>query len=406
MSTPLGHGLGHVVSQVVVLGTAGAVTVLGLAGLGVRDTGSVVVHQAAETTVKSASRRVPQPGWRIVDLTSANAFPGDQLEDVATVGPGDAWAVGSTGGNADSTPLIRRWDGNSWRTVTPPSLPKGARNGVLRKVVAYSPTDVWIFGDRKVDGLIGPSGFGLHWNGASWHTTDFGSGAVSDAVALGPNDLWVVGDRSTSTDPFLPFARHFDGHSWKKAAVPGGPWALSARSAKDIWAVGETSGGKPRASVAHWNGRKWRSMPRPRPSLRRNVQYRISDVFAHGAKDVWATLTLNDVSRSGTPAGSLLMHWNGRMWTQLKVGLRKDTLFDLTPDGNGGMYALSFISPTRTDLLHYIRGKVTRQKAPARAGTTGDLRSLARIPGTSSLWAAGDLIARNRTVAAISKYGS
>jgi hypothetical protein len=398
--------LGRPAHRVVVLGAAGTASVLGLAGLSIVGGGSAVVNQAAETVVRPPNRQVSQPGWRVVDLTSVNVYPGDQLEDVAAVGPQDAWAVGSTGGYTDTVPLIRRWDGNSWRTVTAPPLPKGARDGVLRKVVAYSPSDVWIFGDRRADDLLGPSGFGLHWNGANWRTTDFGAGTVSDAVALGPNDLWVVGDRSTKTNPFLPFARHFDGRHWKKAAVPGGSWALSARSAKDIWAVGQTSGKAPRATVSRWNGRKWRSMPRPRPVLRRNVQYRISDVFARGAKDVWATLTLSDLSRGGSPAGSLLMHWNGRVWTRAKLGLRKDTLFDLTPDGKGGLWLLSSVSADRTDLLHYAGERLTRQKAPAKSDTTGDLRSLALVPGTPSLWAVGDLIHRNHTVAAISKYGS
>jgi hypothetical protein len=406
MSTPRGRFLGRSSHRVVVLGTAGTASVLGLAGLGAVGAGSAVVRQAAETAIKPPSQRVSQPGWRVVDLTSAGGYPGDQLEDVATVGAKDAWAVGSTGGYRDSRPLIRRWDGNSWRTVTAPPLPGGAQNGVLRKILAYSPTDVWIFGDRRVGDLIGPSGFGLHWNGANWRTTDFGGGTVTDAVASGPNDLWVVGDRSTKTNPFLPFARHFDGRHWKKAAVPGGAWALSARSAKYIWAVGETSGKVTRATVARWNGTKWRSMPRPRPVLRRHVEYRISDVLARGAKDVWATLTLSDLSRGGTPAGSLLMHWNGRQWTQAGLGLRRDTLFDLTPDGNGGLWLLSFVSPTRTDLLHYAKGKITRQKAPATSGTTGDLRSLTLIPGTRSLWAAGDLVRQNHTVAAVYKYGS
>jgi hypothetical protein len=396
--------------RVMVLGTAGTASVLGLAGLSTVGRGTAVVHQAAETVVKPPGRpsgqKVSQPGWRVVDVTSATAYPGDQLMDVATLGPREAWAVGSTAGHLDSAPLIRRWDGNSWRTVTAPPLPKGTTNGVLRKVVAYSPTDVWIFGDRRVGGLIRPAGFGLHWNGVSWKTTDFGGGTVSDAVAAGPNDVWVVGERSTKTDPFLPFARHFDGRSWKKAAVPGGAWALGARSAKDIWAVGESTGGVAHATVAHWNGKKWRSMPRPSPVLRRNVEYQISSIRARGANDVWATLTLRDLAQGGTPAGSLLAHWNGKAWVQPKLNLRKDTLFDLAPDGDGGLWLLSFVGPTRTDLLHYVKGKIIRQKAPAKPGTTGDLQSLAPVPGTRSLWVAGDLVHRNHTVAAVYKYGS
>jgi hypothetical protein len=140
--------------------------------------------------------------------------------------------------------------------------------------------------------------------------------------------------------------------------------------------------------------------------LPRDVEYQISNVFARGAKDVWATLTLRDQAQGGTPAGSLLVHWNGRVWTQVRLSLRKDTLFDLTPDGNGGLWLLSFVSPTRTDILHYSKGKITRQKAPATQGTTGDPQSLALIPGTRSLWAAGDLVHRHDTVAAIYKFGS
>ncbi|MCW2913890.1 MAG: hypothetical protein JWN52_1958 [Actinomycetia bacterium] len=387
--------------RVVVLGTVGTASVLGLAGLSTLGGGSAVVHQAAETAVKPQGQKISQPGWRIVDLTSATTYPGDQLTDVATVGSKDAWAVGSTGNYLNAKPLIRRWDGNSWRTVAAPPLP-GGKNAVLTKVVAYSATDVWIFGNRQVGDYIGRFGFGLHWNGVTWKATDFGMATISDALVLGPRDVWVVGNHY----PFTFFARHFDGRSWKKAAIPGEPWALSARSGKDIWAVGETWGGVSRATVSHWNGTKWRSMPRPRPVLPRDVEYQISNVFARGAKDVWATLTLRDQAQGGTPAGSLLVHWNGRVWTQVRLSLRKDTLFDPTPDGQGGLWLLSFVSPTRTDVLHYSKGKITRQKAPATQGTTGDPQSLALIPGTQSLWAAGDLVHRHNTVAAIYKFGS
>lgn len=401
MSTPYRRFLGRPKSRVIVFGAVATASLVGLAGVGIAGTGSAVVHQAAETVAEPSVQKSPPPGWRIADLTSSTSYPGDRLADVVTVGSRDAWAVGSIGDiDLNSRPLIRRWDGNSWRTVAAPPLPTGSRNGRLTKVVASSPTDVWAFGDRQVGTQIARYGFGLHWNGATWKTTDFGPSTVDSAVALGPKDVWVVGE----TYFYRSFARHFDGRSWKKAAIPGRPWALSALSAKDVWAVGETSSDVTQAAVSRWDGKKWNSMPIPRPALRPDVEYRISDVRALGPKDVWATLWLRDMSQD--PAGSILTHWNGQSWTQAGLRLRKDSLFDPTPDGKGGLWLLSFFRPNHTDILHYSKGKLTREKAPATLGTTGYPESLALIPGTQSLWAAGYLVHGDKTVAAIFKYGS
>src|SRR5437762_10908806 len=67
--------------------------------------------------VLSALAAAPPGTWKVVPTPGGGAY-GSSLSGVAVVSASDVWAVGSTG---DYSPLILRWNGSAWSTVSAPS---------------------------------------------------------------------------------------------------------------------------------------------------------------------------------------------------------------------------------------------------------------------------------------------
>jgi hypothetical protein len=71
--------------------------------------------------------------------------------------------------------------------------------------------------------------------------------------------------------------------------------AVSADSATDAWAVGESL-------IVHWTGKKWSAVADPVPGTSGGL----NAVRAFSKDDVWIT----GMGRPGTPA--FILHWNGK----------------------------------------------------------------------------------------------
>ena len=326
----------------------------------------------------STAHAAPDPEWRI--SYTAPDFPGDGLEDIAATAPDDAWAVGSGPCCGRDQRKIMHWDGTQWQTVTPPA-PPSASYPTLRTVAASSPTDVWVFGS-DANGLV----FGHHWDGAIWGTTGFGKDVViRDAVALGPRDVWFVGTTGLETGE-KPIAEHFDGDRWTAFDLPGDPKAISAVAADDIWAVGQANGD---ATAMHWDGRQWETAALPKPSVGSGVRVVSSDILATGPDDVWASAVL---SKNGLEPGGVLWHRFGGSWQQVNIDAPDDSVTKLASDGAGGLWMVSAGVRPSADLLHYSQGGLTRQAAPVGSGKDANVNSITLIPGTRSLWGAGELV--------------
>ena len=114
---------------------------------------------------------------------------------------------------------------------------------------------------------------------------------------------------------------HWNGTSWQRVASPNPLTAISsslggvsARSATDAWAVGQsaTSSGDPRSLVLHWTGTSWRQVASPSPGFRAAL----TAVSARSAADAWAA---GNFSVNGGPSPgdkTLVLHWNGTSWRQ------------------------------------------------------------------------------------------
>lgn len=186
-----------------------------------------------------------------------------------------------------------------------------------------------------------------------WHAVTR-TPSISDIDALAPSDVWAIGGG---------LAIHWDGKKTGVTKLPNeGFSAISARSPRDVWAVGgdiEDDASTPLA--AHWNGKKWRSVPLP---LLDDAQ--LNDVVAVGPSNVWAVGD-TDVLNESRP---LIVHWNGRQWQEVRTGVRTEpgsVLVRIAASGANDIWAVG--GDRWTDLvLHWDGRRWNQVNSPEPAG--------------------------------------
>jgi hypothetical protein len=253
--------------------------------------------------------------WSTV-ATPAPAASDQQLKGVSAVSATDAWAVG----NSNSGPLILHWNGSKWAaTPSPDANPAYFLNGVT----AISATDAWAVGewtDSSTRTLI------LHWNGSKWSQVTSPSPSPINSLfgvsAASATDAWAVGSYlPTASSPLTNLTEHWNGTAWSKVASPSPGAAtntlfgVSTVTPTDAWAVGETlatSPGELKTVVLRWNGTDWTRVASPDPGTSFNV---LDGVSAVSASDAWAVG--NSSSNKGDTASTLILRWNGTGWTRV-----------------------------------------------------------------------------------------
>ncbi|WP_344946151.1 hypothetical protein [Sphaerisporangium flaviroseum] len=332
-------------------------------------------------------------GWKPV--------PGADLEgdaallDIAATGPSDAWAVGykESAEDREGTPALQHWDGSRWtQTAVNPS-----KVWHLVGVSAAGPDDVWIVGN-------GQSPYAARWNGGRWtEMQPFGAADdyfLSD-VATNKGHAWLVGRNSSQgmitewTGKGFRNALHADGYFTAVTAKPGHVWAVGADAL--------TSDGRPGMPMV-WHGsavsgpdiQSWERGQTP--EIPGGVLRR---VWMITPSDVWA---VGSVSSSGdTTEVPLVLHWNGASWQKIEVPASRGRLDGVTAFGADDVW----ISGVDADhsrqvlFLHFDGQKWTRSYGPAFRATEEDQQypesddvgktGIARVPGTSRLWAVGSV---------------
>jgi hypothetical protein len=145
-------------------------------------------------------------------------------------------------------------------------------------------------------------------------------------AVLSARNIWAVGDDAAADNAGAPYKSlivHWNGQSWKKVPSPspgiGSTYltSVTAVSSSNIWAAGDysTQSGdfaSNKTLMLHWNGRAWRQVKTPSPGSFAND---LSTVRRVSANSVWAV---------GADAGSnfhdksLILHWNGRAWSTVR----------------------------------------------------------------------------------------
>jgi hypothetical protein len=332
----------------------------------------------------------------------------DILHAVAVAGPCDMWMVGFDGGSDQGSgqTLIEHWAGGGSWTVTPSPSPgqpfqAGDQGDQLAAVSAVSATDVWAVGFEATSAVN--QALALHWNGSTWAQVPLpgGTKSLNAVTALAGNNVWAAGtDRAGGA-----LVLHYDGSSWSRSPVPpldttgggtqsAGLAGLSATSASDVWAVGEqnTTGNGGIPLTLHWDGSAWSQVPTPsaaRPDGKPIAA--LNSVSASSPADAWAVGTSLGSSPS---AATVIMHWDGRAWTQVPSPdpgatfnfLNGVTAISATSAIAVGGYSNGGLRPM---MLRWNGSSWTQVTVPNPNNQAGQLFGVAA--GPAGVWTAGDV---------------
>jgi hypothetical protein len=269
--------------------------------------------------------------------------------------------AGGFGDPAGDDPIAGRFTGRTW---SPAAFHGGFVTGNLQSVSA-SDNDAWAFGTfyTSADPTATAATLALHWSGSQWVVARNLPGSLSAGLALSNQEVWVFTDGGV--------AWHLRAGRWNRLRPGFTIFRATALSATDVWAVGQrTVKGKQINLVARWDGHNWRVVKTVVPA---------GDIAAASDHDVWAV-------------GRHAIHWDGHGWHSTALPRGGAALTRVVPDGNGGAWAISPLA-TACQLLHYTRGRWSCASVP-KVNTLLDtvlLTSLARVPGTTSVWAAGSV---------------
>lgn len=355
---------------------------------------SLVVVGAAASQAGGSATLACSPRWRVVAETS-----GPWLSDVAALSPTDVWMVGSSGDPRRRSSAAIHWDGRLLRRYVPFRAGR-AGGGVLWRVSAVAPEDVWAWGE---DGK-GRSGRDVvvHWNGREWEELPSpslpGRAYSYDFAATGSNSAWLVGGGMADNRPLV---MHWDGTRWgilnlRWSVAPSGSdlRAITVRTPNDVWAVGAQGLNEPVSFgytdlVLHWNGRRWHQAPSPLLRGYDSGPYAIA-VGAAASRDIW---TANQDLSGNNPVFVHFPAHNERP-TVHTPEIEFDP-YDIEPvSANSGWVAGASEYPSRSVLVHWSGSRWHTEHIPhadLKAEPTWSLSVLSPI----DVWAAGSrLLAR------------
>jgi hypothetical protein len=229
------------------------------------------------------------------------------------------------------------------------------------------------------------------WHKVPHSTTE---ATLMDVAPVSGNDAWSVGMRQVPQDTAYPLAEHWDGTAWTEVPVPATPTGageldgVSAVSAKDVWAVGDSSGQGP--VLRHWNGTEWTvSAPALPPGGAHPGSDRLYDVAAVAPAQAWA------VGRfSGSTPQTLVERWDGQTWSRVPTpspGPWDNTLQGVSALSATNVWAVGWYAVDQGNValaLHWDGRTWTKSPMTPPPGNT-ELQDVTAVSATS-VWAVGD----------------
>jgi hypothetical protein len=269
-----------------------------------------------------------------------------ELNDVAVVPKGRAWAVGTRKVSAEGEKLktktmVQKYDGTSWKMRS--SLNPSTEGNMFVAVDVAPSGDVYAAGarlnaKRKFRTMI------HRGDGSAWKV--FGSdypGLLWDIDVIANNDVWAVGEKGVGVQA-RAFVLHFDGTRWTQATTPSPGegfstlFSVSAAAPDDVWAVGEWWGGDNGHAlpwIVHFDGTSW-SAPKI-PDLTTGTTG--VGLFGVSALDADTAVAVGVDYSYPVEDSRVLIEWDGTSWTRGEQegdshsGWLLDV--DLAPDGGG-----------------------------------------------------------------------
>lgn len=278
-------------------------------------------------------------------------------------------------------PALQAGDGDSWSWLGTPGM-TGA--GQITEVDAVSAADTWAAGRRdNADGKACGPAYVAHGTGGGWselpEPDGLGCLEALDADAAG---AWVAGRADTAHRGSALY--RWSGTGWTPHAVGATNIVdVRQRAPGDVWAVGTTTPHDDEAYAARYDGSAWHDMTPPQLA---GEEAGLTAVLPLAADDVWVV----GHGRSATGVHEARSyHWDGSAWREVPMPANVHLRGALAEDGAGGLWATADWRGVRGDagLVRYTGG--AWEWAPALPGSSTHLDGLARVPGTSTLIAAG-----------------
>lgn len=280
--------------------------------------------------------------WSVIP--SQNPEPESILNGVAAVSTNDVWAVGYQQITNTALTLIEHWDGVSWSVIPSPNVT--SQENILTRVAVVSTSDVWAVGYDNTGNPFENQTLIEHWDGTQWSIVPSQSPAAVNNVLMG----------------------------------------VTAIAAGNIWAVGyqDNNGSCPSALIEHWNGKSWQVVTNPN-----QCNSQLMDVVAIASKNVWA------VGRD-TTGQPLIDHWNGTSWSIVSspsLGSGGGMLMGVTSIHANNIWAVGWqltpVGYTQTLSEHWNGTSWSLKAIPNATSVDNSLNGLARVPGTTQVWAIG-----------------
>jgi hypothetical protein len=171
---------------------------------------------------------------------------------------------------------------------------------------------------------------------------------------------------------------------------------VSAVSGTDAWAVGIYNNATTSAAetlVLHWNGTAWRQVKSPSPS---SLYSELDGVSAVSGSDAWAVGSYwNVITRVWD---TLILHWNGTAWTRANSpnpGLTSSQLYGVSAVSGSdawavGSYDTSKGGVTNTLILHWNGTAWTQVNSPNPSSVSYNSLDGVGAVSASDAWAVGD----------------
>jgi alpha-tubulin suppressor-like RCC1 family protein len=309
------------------------VTVSGLSGVSAIAAGGVSALAitssagAANHAGAGVSSGPPSTIWRVPTTPNPKAPHGDGLLNDALAGvsaasPADAWSVGTSMDSLNVLPLAVHWNGSAWQSTSVP-LRTGTSAAELRGVDDLAPGDAWAVGVSGGDRTLIE-----HWNGTAWSVVpspnpETGPGASDELQAIAgtaADDLWAIGSYSNGQTFNAVLLEHWNGTTWtcfRPPNVTGEQFgtAVTALASNDVWVVGNQA----TTTVSlHWDGTAWKQIATPFLNDGAAPLNLLTGVTAIAANDVWASGYESNVNQLNL-RDPYVLHWTGTAWSLVKV---------------------------------------------------------------------------------------
>jgi hypothetical protein len=312
--------------------------------------------------------------WRSVYYSTASG----EMQSVVALSKTDAWAAGViySGQTLINKPYLLHWNGSDWGTYTIP----GATGYYTMNVAASSADNVWVFG---VDANNSFNQRIFRFDGSHWHAISVPQDvALNNPVVFSATDAWTLGNTSCTGASGQPQKCvtdlwNYNGTTWRDYPINEDITDMAGPSASDLWVVGvnaETQLGGTGEVVAYkWYGTHWVYASMPHLRL-----YGYPAVGTDSSRDVWFG--------AWTPTNTTpwALHWNGAKWGEITAPRSLAATYEVTPDGNGGVWMGSWVHWTGRAWVN------TEELASPIQG--GGIYDIIKVPGTSaSYWGAAGL---------------